>query len=48
VIVLGPSKEGFGVVTSGVARAKKAYREAYDNEEIETLAAYGYEVRLLM
>lgn len=26
-------------------KAKKAYKEAYDNEEIETLAAYGYEVR---
>lgn len=27
-------------------RAKKAYKEAYDNEELETLAAYGYEVRV--
>jgi hypothetical protein len=29
-----------------LAKAKKAYREAYDNEEVETLAAYGYEVRV--
>jgi transcriptional regulator of NAD metabolism len=26
-------------------KAKRAYQEAYDNEEIEQLAAYGYEVR---
>lgn len=26
-------------------KAKKAYQEAYDNEEVEQLAAYGYEVR---
>jgi len=26
-------------------KAKKAYQEAYDNEEVEQLAGYGYEVR---
>lgn len=25
-------------------KAKRAYREAYENEELESLAAYGYEV----
>jgi hypothetical protein len=25
-------------------KAKKAYQEAYGNEEVEQLAAYGYEV----
>lgn len=29
-------------------KAKRAYQEAYDNEEIEQLAAYGYEVRQLI
>jgi hypothetical protein len=28
-----------------LSRARKAYQEAYGNEEVEQLAAYGYEVR---
>lgn len=27
-----------------LSRAKRAYADAYENEEVEALAAYGYEV----
>jgi hypothetical protein len=51
-LMLAMAKQGdpraqkeYGAWLRKLDKAKKAYREAYDNEEIETLAAYGYEVR---
>jgi hypothetical protein len=50
-LMLAMAKQGdpraqkeYGAWLRKLEKAKKAYREAYDNEEIETLAAYGYEV----
>ncbi|WIA36062.1 hypothetical protein OEZ86_007418 [Tetradesmus obliquus] len=49
-LMLAMAKQGdpraqkeYGAWLRRLDKAKKAYREAYDNEEIETLAAYGYE-----
>eukprot|EP00775_Hariotina_reticulata_P001040 gene1040-1378_t len=37
------AQKEYGAWLRKLEKAKKAYKEAYDNEEIETMAAYGYE-----
>ena len=34
----------YGIWLRKLARARRAYADAYRNEDLETLAAYGYEV----
>jgi hypothetical protein len=38
------AQKEYGAWLKKLDKAKKAYKEAYDNEEIETMAGYGYEV----
>jgi len=41
------AQKEYGAWLKKLDKAKKAYKEAYDNEEIETMAGYGYEVSIV-